>query len=385
MVLYPLLMLLISMVVQDRFKRAAITPKVSLIISAYNEEKSIAAKIENALSTHYPADKLEIIVASDASEDRTDEIVRAFAHRGVKLVRLDGRQGKSPTTNLAVEQSTGEILCFSDATGMWTRDAVPAMVEHYADPRIGCVSGWVRYEYDKSATAEGFRSYQRFVMALRRAEGCIVAQSNAPGSIHSLRRSAFRPIPAATFGDMVDPYHAALAGLRTAHEDRAISDEESRTRMGDEWNARKRICLQAWTFMFYALRSFPLIRSTAYCFQLFSHKLCRWITGVLMIPLLVLNILLFREHWIYQVLLAGQIFYYGLTLIGVALGRRGIRIRGVSGLVFYNSVNFAYLITFVQYLGGKRIATWKPCRQITLRDFSGTEAPTTAADASAKA
>jgi cellulose synthase/poly-beta-1,6-N-acetylglucosamine synthase-like glycosyltransferase len=367
MLLYPLLMLAIAKVVRYRFQKEPITPRVSLIVAAYNEEKSIAEKLENSLALDYPRELLEIIVASDSSDDRTDEIVRSFADRGIKLVRTEGNLGKSATLNEAVRQSTGEILCFSDATGMWSREAIRAMVEHYADPRIGCVSGWVAYHYDRSAAAEGFKVYQRFVMALRRAEASMAAHCNAPGSIHSIRRSAFCPLPAATFGDMVDPYHTAVAGLRTAHEDRAISWEESRVRVGDEWQARKRICLRAWTFLFYALRRFPILRSPAYCFQVVSHKFCRWVVGPLMIPLFVLNALLLREHWIYQVLFGGQIAYYGATLVGLALARRQIRVPGLSGLVFYNSVNFCYLVTLLEFLCGKRVARWRPNREISIR------------------
>jgi cellulose synthase/poly-beta-1,6-N-acetylglucosamine synthase-like glycosyltransferase len=311
MFVYPLLMYVISKVYRKRFVQDDIEPAVTQIIAAYNEEKAIAGKLENSLSIEYPADKLEIIVASDSSSDRTDEIVRSFADRGVRLVRCEGNKGKSPTLNMAAEHATGEILAFSDATGLWSKDSIRSMARHYADPRVGCVSGWVSYEYDESATAEGFGLYQRFVMALRRAEASFGSGFNAPGSIHSIRKSVYLPLPDATFGDMVDPFHTAMQGYRTTHEDRAISMEESRTNLADEWAARLRICLRAWTFMFYALARFPLIKSPLYCFQVTSHKFLRWLVGPFMLPIFVLNACLLSTHLIYQVLFGCQILYYG--------------------------------------------------------------------------
>ena len=360
--IYPLLMYLVSKVYRKKFVRQPITPKVSQLIAAYNEEKAIAGKLENSLALDYPVDKLEIIVVSDASTDRTDEIVRSFADRGVKLVRVEGNVGKSAALNEGVTRATGEILAFSDATGHWSPESIRAMAEHYADPRVGCVSGWVAYRYDNSLTAQGFGVYQRFVMALRRAEASFGSGFNAPGSIHSIRKAVFRPLPQATFGDMVDPLHTALRGLRTTHEDRAISWEESRTQIGDEWRARLRICMRAWTFMFYALRRFPVFKAPMYCFQLASHKFLRWLVGPFMIPIFVLNAALLRQHPVYKVLFAAQVAYYGATLLGLVLARAGFRVRGLSGLVFYNSVNLAYMVALVRCLRGERVARWRPSR-----------------------
>jgi cellulose synthase/poly-beta-1,6-N-acetylglucosamine synthase-like glycosyltransferase len=355
-------MFIVSKVYRKKFVREPITPTVSLVIAAYNEEKAIAGKIENSLAIDYPKDKLEIIVASDSSTDRTDEIVRSFADRGVKLVRTEGNLGKSPTLNQAAKQATGEILAFSDATGHWSKDSIRSMAQHYADPRVGCVSGWVDYSYDKSTTAQGFGIYQQFVMALRRAEASFGTGFNAPGSIHSIRKSAYKPLPAATFGDMVDPFHAAVQGLNTTFENNAVSLEESRTKTIDEWQARTRICLRAWDFMFYALLRFPIFRSPMYCLQLISHKFLRWLVGPFMVPIFIINAVLFNTHWIYQVLFACQIAYYGLTLIGYLFSKFKIRVRGISGLLFYNEVNLAYLVTLVKYLFGTRCPRWKPLR-----------------------
>lgn len=362
MFLYPLLMFALSKVYKKRFVRQAITPKFSLIIAAYNEEKAIAAKIENSLAIDYPRENLEIIVASDASTDRTDEIVRSFADRGVRLLRFEGGLGKSAMLNKAVDHATGEILGFSDATGMWSEESVRSMAEHFADPRVGCVSGWVAYRYDRSLTAQGFNVYQRFVMAVRRAEASFGAGFNAPGSIHSVRKSMFIPCPPDTFMDMGDPFHIAMQGYRTTFEERAISWEESRTEAKDEFRARMRINLRSWRFMFYAIPRLPIFRSPMYCFQLVSHKFLRWTIGPSLIPIFILNALLLEQGWLYRFLFACQVAYYGATLVGVICSKMGVAIRGLSGLVFFNTVNFAYLIALLKFIGGARAHRWVPSR-----------------------
>lgn len=362
MFLYPMLMFVMSQVWRKKFKRAPIRPKVSLVIAAYNEEKSIAAKIENSLALNYPKDKLEVIVASDGSTDRTDEIVRGFAGRGVKLFRLEGNVGKSAMLNEAIQQAEGEIVAVSDATGMWSKDSVRLMAEHFADERVACVSGRVVYNYDRSATASGFGVYQRFVTGLRRAEAAFGAACNAPGSIHAFRKSAFIPSPPATFMDMVDPFHTAMQGYCTTYEDNATSLEESRTTIRDEFQARLRICVRSWTFTFYALSRFPILRSPMYCFQVISHKFLRYLIGPSLVVAFVANALLLEQHWIYQVMFAGQVLYWLMTLAAYLASRTGKRIPGLSGLLFFNSVNVAYLRALILYLTGKRVAHWTPIR-----------------------
>ena len=359
---YPLLMWMVSKVYRKKFVRDAVTPRVSQIIAAYNEEASIARKLENSLALDYPREQLEIIVASDGSTDRTDEIVRTFADRGVRLVRPERNVGKSEVVNFAVTHATGEILAFSDATGMWSPDSVRTMAAHFADPRVGCVSGWVAYHYDESVNAQGFNAYQRFVMALRRAEASFGAGFNAPGSIHAVRANAYIPTPADTFSDMTDPLHTAMQGLSTTFEERAVSVEESRTRLDEEFRARVRIATHAWRFMFYSLRRFPLFRSPMYCFQVVSHKFFRWLTGPFLVPIFILNAILWPHHWVYKVLLLCQLAYYGATLIGYACSRRKVRVPFVSGLVFLNAVYLAYVVAGIRFLRGERRVTWQPSR-----------------------
>lgn len=359
---YPALMVVLSRLSRRRFDRRPVRPGVSLIIAAFNEEASIAAKLENSLALDYPADRLEIIVASDGSTDGTDAIVRGYADRGVRLLRFEGGMGKSAMLNRAAEAASGEILAFSDATGLWSRNAIGDMASHFADSRVGCVSGRVGYRYDESTTARGFGAYQRYVRTLRRAEAAFGAGFNAAGSIHSIRKSVFRAGPPDTFMDMVDPLHTAMQGLATTLEEEAVSMEESRTRTADEFRARLRIALRSWRFLAYALPRLPILRSPMYCFQVVSHKFLRWMIGPSLPVIVVLNILLLGARPLYRWLLLAQVAYYALTALGLLLGRALPGLPGLSTLVFFNATNLAYLTSLVRYLRGDRMRRWVPSR-----------------------
>src|SRR6476620_10910590 len=167
---YPLLLALLSRV-RNRpvHSDPTSTPSVSVIITAYNEERDIAAKLENTLALDYPKDRLEVIVASDCSGDRTDEIVQTFASRGVKLYRQPQRYGKTTAQNSAVERAQGEVLVFSDATTMYLPNVVRAMVRNFSDPTVGSVAGRLVYvDPTGSSVGRGAVSYWNYEVFLRR-------------------------------------------------------------------------------------------------------------------------------------------------------------------------------------------------------------------------
>ncbi|UCD28283.1 MAG: glycosyltransferase family 2 protein, partial [Planctomycetota bacterium] len=241
---YPLLTLILAIIVRKRVDKKSITPKVSFIIAAYNEEKVIAEKIHQTLKLDYPAEQLEIIVASDGSTDRTDEIVRSFADHGVKLYRAEGRKGKTNAQNGAVSVANGDIVIFSDSTGIYNRRAIHELVDNFNDPTIGCVTGRVAYSYGKDAASTGFKGYQKIAVAIRRAESSFGSQTSASGSIHAIRRQLYIPAKPAFSLDVIDPVHTTIQGYRTVYENQAVSLEESRTSLKDEFRSRVRISVR---------------------------------------------------------------------------------------------------------------------------------------------
>src|ERR1043165_4349375 len=159
---YPVLLFLVSRVWSRRVAKAPVTPTVTMVIAAYNEEQAIAGKLDNSLALDYPPDKLDILIASDGSKDRTNRIVRRYEARypgRVTLLDLP-RGGKTVGQNHAADVARGEILVFSDATTMYDPQAVRAMVANYADPAVGSVGGDVRYVREgEEASAKGRQMY----------------------------------------------------------------------------------------------------------------------------------------------------------------------------------------------------------------------------------
>lgn len=143
---YPILLAIIALIRTRKIGFAPIQPSVTVIIAAFNEEKDIARKVEMVLALDYPAHHRQVIVASDKSSDRTDDIVRSFASRGVELVTLPSRAGKTAAQNLAVLQARGDILLFTDATTELAPDVIRRLVEPFADPQVGCAGAQLEYQ-----------------------------------------------------------------------------------------------------------------------------------------------------------------------------------------------------------------------------------------------
>ncbi len=278
LVLYPGLTVLVGSVLQ-RLRtplRGEVTPRITLLISAYNEEKVIEQKLRQTLALDYPPGALEVIVVSDGSTDHTDEIVREFGDPRVRLHRVEGRVGKTAALNSAVEAATGELLVFSDATGEFSPNALRALAARFADPAVGCVAGRVAYRYGRDKTSEGFRGYQRVAVAVRRAENAFGDQTSVSGSIHAVRRELFRPSAPAFSPDVLDAVHTVVQGRRVVYEPEAVSLEDSRSSSGQEFKARVRIAVQNNAMAPYIVRELVRSRRFFYLFQMVSHKLLRW-------------------------------------------------------------------------------------------------------------
>src|SRR5215510_185543 len=198
---YPALMFALSLMLRRPVRRDDITPRVSVIIAAYNEERDIEDKLKNTLALDYPRDRMEVIVASDCSTDRTDEIVRSFSAQGVILRRQPGRFGKTVAQNRAAKAASGEILVFSDATTMYEPDAIRKIVRSFADPAVGCVAGQLIYaDVSASAVGRGCRSDWGYEEFLRRCEGDVGAVVGVSGCLYAVRRTCHARLA----NDMID-------------------------------------------------------------------------------------------------------------------------------------------------------------------------------------
>lgn len=359
---YPLLALLLSVVARRPTRREAITPTVSFIIAAYNEEAVIGEKLEQTLALDYPKDRLEIIVASDGSTDRTDQIVLGFADRGVRLFRSNDRLGKTHTLNGAVAAASGEIIVFSDATGEFSPGAIRDLVAHFADPTVGCVTGRVAYRYGRDVTSSGFRLYQRFAVAVRMAESAWGSETSVSGSIHAMRRGLYRPADPAFSLDVINAVHTVAAGQRVLYERAAVSLEESRTRLQDEFRVRVRIAVRGISMVPYIVRTLLRPARPAYLFQMISHKFFRWWLWMFLLAALVSHAFLATRGGFYGWTFAVHAGAYAIAGVALAAGLRNVRLPGLSGPSLFLLGNVGMAVGAVKAWRGQRMPRWEPVR-----------------------
>jgi cellulose synthase/poly-beta-1,6-N-acetylglucosamine synthase-like glycosyltransferase len=333
-------------------RRAAILPAVSLIVPAYNEEDVIERKLENVLALDYPAERLEIVVSSDASTDATHDIVAGFAGRGVRLIECQ-RGGKVAAQDRAVRETTGEIVAFGDANVEWAPDALRELVAPFADPSVGMACGHVRLVNPSGGTnQEGV--YWRYEMWLRARESLVHSMTGSNGAIYAVRRGAYREVDPRFGHDLSFPYLMVQNGYRAVYEPRAHAAENMTTDIEDEFRRKVRMFEHAWLMLFRG-RMFQLRVGPVYWVELVSHRLLRYWSGPLHVLLLASSALLAGHGTLYAVALGLQLV--GLALVGVSILARG-RIRVLRILHYYLLVTLATVVALAGYLRRGVPATW---------------------------
>ncbi|MFV9645052.1 MAG: glycosyltransferase family 2 protein [Desulfobacterales bacterium] len=250
-------------------------PSVSFIITAYNEEKRIKQKIENSLTQDYPKEKLEIIIASDCSSDKTDEIVRSFEDKGIKLVRAPERKGKENAQKHAVDAASGEILVFSDVATILRPNAITNIVKNFSDPTIGCVSSEDKF-IDKDGNVSGEGAYVKHEMFLRKLESKVNTLVGLSGSFFAARREICKDWAIDLQSDFNTLLNSIKLGLKGISDPNSIGYYQNIADEKKEFNRKARTVLRGISVL---MRNFSLLNPIKYglfSWQLFSHKLCRW-------------------------------------------------------------------------------------------------------------
>ncbi|MDX6693391.1 MAG: hypothetical protein QOF02_994 [Blastocatellia bacterium] len=362
---YPLLVAVISRLRPRAVRRRDWTPAVSVIITAYNEERDLAAKLENTLALDYDSGKLEIIVASDCSTDRTDEIVRQYAARGVSLHRQAERQGKTAAQNAAVAQAHGEIILFSDATTLYQPDVLRVMMPSFADATVGCVAGRLVYvDPGQTSVGQGARSYWGYETFLRKHESRAGSLIGASGCLYAVRRSAYVPMYPEACSDFLIATKMVEQGLRAVYEPAAVCTEETNRRTDKELRMRVRVIAQTYTDLWRHRAMMNPLRSGFYAVQLISHKVLRYFVPVLLFLILVSSIALAPRSWFFTLAVVAQAGCYGAAGLSWLLERFGVRrLRLLALPQYFVLANLASLIAFYKFLRGERYARWEPIRE----------------------
>jgi cellulose synthase/poly-beta-1,6-N-acetylglucosamine synthase-like glycosyltransferase len=286
-------------------------PTVSLIVPAHNEELVIETKVANARALDYPAARLEIVVASDGSEDRTAELARAA---GADRVLELPRGGKVAALNAAVAQATGEILAFSDANSYWHRDALRRLTGRFADERVGYTCGQVRFEGGEGGNQEGL--YWRYEMAVRSMETRLAGVTAGNGGIYAVRREAYIELDPSRGQDIGFPFELTKRGWRAVYEPAAIAEEKMAPTVEGEFRRKRRMMWGLWDVMLRWGMLDPRGYGPGYALEIYSHRLLRYVTPWLHLIALAVNIPLLSHGWVYVVTMALQLALLAGALIG---------------------------------------------------------------------
>lgn len=364
---YPLLVYAVSRLRPRPIKKTAFEPTVTVLITAYNEEKAIRRKLENTLQIDYPREKLEILVASDCSTDRTDEIVEEFAARAlnVKLYRQTTRLGKTSAQNAAVEKSSGEIILFSDATTDYEPDVLRLMLPNFADETVGCVAGRLIYtDASQSGVGTGARRYWGYETRLKQSESAACSLIGASGCLYAVRKSAYRPMYAEACSDFLICTLIYEQNLRSVFEPTAVCTEETNRHTGKEMRMRVRVIAQTYTDLWRNRRMLNPLRSGFFAVELVSHKLLRYAAPLFLILIFFASVSLARASNVFLAMLLAQIVFYALAIFGWLLEERGGKPSGALAVPLYFALtNAASVVAFYKFLTGERYATWQPIRE----------------------
>ncbi len=284
---------------------------VTLIVPAYDEEEVIAAKVANALALDYPRERLQVIVASDGSTDRTAALARAA---GADLVLELPPGGKVAALNAAVERADGELLAFSDANSAWAPDALRRLVEPFADPAVGYVCGQVRFLDEGGGNLEG--AYWRYEMAVREMESALAGVTAGNGAIYAVRREAYLALAPSGSHDLSFPFELAKRGLRSLYVPAARAEEKMVPTLEGEFARKRRMMAGLWDIVVGERMLSPRGYPPLFAFELASHRLLRYLSPALHLIALLANVALLGHGWLYGATLLAQLALLAAALLG---------------------------------------------------------------------
>ena len=368
---YPLLLRLLTAIglhARTPLVDTAHLPWVTFIISAFNEAAVIAEKLGNTLAIDYPAERFEVIVISDASDDGTDEIVQSWSDRDprIKLVRQNERHGKSAGLNHGVAAASGAVIVFSDANAMYKPDAVRELVKYFVTPDVGYVMGAALYNQgatDSEATeSEGL--YWKFELALKKLESAFYSVVGGDGAIYAIRQELFFPLRQDDINDFVNPLQIVAKGYRGIFNPVAICYEDAAEEFGKEFRRKRRIANRSWRAVKRTIGQYRFPRDVKFLWTLVSHKVLRWFSMPMILALFVVTAALaWSASPIYQVALAGQVYLFMAAFAGAYLDKRQRNIPVFIYLPYY-----FYLVYYAAMLGlydewrGIKHAVWNHVR-----------------------
>jgi len=336
-------------------------PIISVIVAAYNEEKSIGRRVKNLLEQDYPEDKLEIIVASDGSTDRTVEIAKQFEKYGVKILDFKQNRGRAAVHNDAARVAKGEIFIFTDAETEFEKDFVKNIIKMYSNKKYGVGAGELLFR-SRESFGESESFYWKMEKKLRYYEYKLGILPFASGACFSIRKELYEQIPLHSDIDNILPLRAIQKGYKVFYCKDAVAYEYTVSNTKQLFRKRYRTALRSMTDILSELPNLVKKRKWGVIFVLFSHRLLRWWSSFLFPILFLLNLKLLNKNLAYQITFACQMIFYICGLLGFL--QKIIKLPGpiskISNVTYsFILANIAFIWAIFSWLAGKKIFVYK--------------------------
>jgi cellulose synthase/poly-beta-1,6-N-acetylglucosamine synthase-like glycosyltransferase len=361
---YALVAALLGLFLSRPHRMAPLTPRVTLLIAAYDEEVVMEAKLENSLALDYPCELLDVLVVTDGSSDATPAIAESFRARGVRVEHLPDRRGKAHALNRVLPHCRGEVIVCSDANSFLNPEALRLMVRHFADPQVAGVAGEKRIMGRDGEVSAGEGLYWRYESLLKRLDSRLGSVMGAAGELVAIRRSHFHPLePDTLIEDFVLSMRLVQEGHRVIYEPLAVAREAASFTLQDEFKRKTRIVAGGWQAIV-RLRGLWWPVRPLVTFQYVSHRVLRWAVVPPLLPILFgLNVVLaWLEPGWYRGLLLAQIAGYAMAVLG-CWWPRALRRSPCYWAFYFVFLNVAALVGAVRYWRGRQPVTWEKARR----------------------
>ncbi|MFN4110997.1 MAG: glycosyltransferase family 2 protein [Ignavibacteria bacterium] len=362
--LYPLIIYFFSFIYRYKPLYSTEVKSLSILISAYNEEKVIEKRIRNILEQNYDLNKIEILVGSDNSNDKTNEILSRLEKEipQLRTFLFDYRQGKAGVLNFLSEKASNEILVFTDANTEFNGNALKNLVKHFENNEVGGVSGKLILIDDEEKLRKGIeeKSYWEYETFIKTSEGKLGILIGANGGIFAIKKNLFEKIPIdkPVTDDFFISLNIVKKGFKFLYELDAIAYEEIPKSIKTEFQRKVRFAATNFqTISFF--KSLLFNKNILISYAFWSHKIIRWFLPLILILLFVLNIILLNYHYAFKYLLYLQLIFYCVGLLNYFLNKLNVRIPILSLLTYFFITNFALLIGLIRFLRKKHSVIWQ--------------------------
>jgi cellulose synthase/poly-beta-1,6-N-acetylglucosamine synthase-like glycosyltransferase len=358
--LYPLSIYIISLFCNKKIINSNDSNLfVSLIITAFNEEKHIEGKIMNTILLDYPSNIMQIILVSDGSTDKTNNIVGKFKKNKVELIRISERKGKENAQREALKHAKGEVIVFTDVSTILEKNAIKQIVSNFSDPTIGCVSSEDRVT-GKDGKQSGENFYVRYEMWLRKLESKVGSPVGLSGSFFAARKSVCEDFSGEMDSDFRTLLNSVKQGMRGTVDPEAIGYYQDLSDQRREFERKVRTVLRGLTVFFRNIEFLNVFRYGLFSYEMFCHKLLRWLVPFFLIIMFVVNIPLASVSRGFAILLAAQCLFYAIAAIQLFRDMYSSSILFIKIPIYFVTVNASILVAWFRYLTGQRVLVWTP-------------------------